>query len=308
MPAVAALGSLLVATVGCQSAPPEDPRAARAEAYERVGSWPDAAALWTEIYLAGGARDVEAGLSAARSSLLAGRPEEARARLVDLVGRWPQDARVLELFGEADMALGQTDDARTRFTAALEIDPDRPRSLARIGAIDVAAGRTVEGLAALERSVELDPSDVHAQLDVGSAAAELGRMDRAAVAFDVACASDLVEDDERMEAARRLGDDARVAPWLEPVVRRDPQRTEALWRLGAARRLGGSLGRGRELLGRAAESDPGNVDALVRYANALLEDGFADDAREVVEHAGSLNLTEAESSRIEELASALEGA
>ncbi|MEM1450476.1 MAG: hypothetical protein AAGI22_15265 [Planctomycetota bacterium] len=283
----------------------DDPRNDRAEAYERVGAWPEAAALWAEIYFASGTRDRDAGFAAARASLAAGRSSEARALLDDLDARGPGEARVLELRGAAHEALGAPDAARVDYVAALEIDADRPRSLARLGALQIAAGEVDEGLESLEKSIELDPANARAQLDLGLAAAAAGDRERAIRALDVAFQSDEPTDEERLEAARRIGADPDVAPWLAPVVRRDPQHTEALWRLGAALRAGIEPGRGLEFLRRAAESDPGDVAALVAYAGGLVADGLVEDARAILEHARSLELTEEETALVDEVAGQL---
>lgn len=284
---------------GCVTTAVEDPRTVRAEAYERVGDWPEAAALWTEIYFASGTRDRDAGFAGARASLAAGRSSEARALLDDLEARSPGEPRVLELRGAAYEALGAPEAARSDYEAALAIAPDRPRSLARLGALQIAAGEVEAGRASLERSLELDPDNPRAQLDLGLAAAAAGDRERAARAFDAAFATDEPTDEDRLEAARRFGSDPDVAPWLAPVVRRDPQHTEALWRLGSALRAGAEPGRGLELLRRAAESDPGDVAALVAYASALASDGRSDEAQAVLEHARSLELSEAEAALVE---------
>ncbi|MEC8494953.1 MAG: hypothetical protein VXZ39_08520, partial [Planctomycetota bacterium] len=74
---------------GCVSAPPVDPRIERAEAMTRVGSWRDAGALWNEIYLASGARDVDAGLRSAEAFEARGQLVMARVRLMELEARAP---------------------------------------------------------------------------------------------------------------------------------------------------------------------------------------------------------------------------
>ena len=301
MPALMA-GVCLLQCVSCVTTEVDDPRLVRAEAYERVGSWSEAAGLWTQIYFDSGLRDLEAGRLAARASLVAGRPDDALVRLDDLLARTPGDPQLLEMRGCAREELGRPEAARADYEAALAADPDLPRTLSRLGALDVADGNLDQGLDRLVRGVGLDPSDRDAQFGLGVAWASTGQMKLAAEAFGAAfrgeesvAASSL---GRRLEAARLLGSDPRCADWLAPLLRAYPQHTEALWRTGQSELAGGRRVDGMAHLARAAESDPGDVPALAAYAAALLLEGRDGDAEAIIEHALGLNLTEAEAALI----------
>ena len=301
------LAVLPLAWASCVAVPMDDSRISQAQAYDRVGAWAEASVLWTEIYLASSGRDIEAGLSAASASFKAGRFMEARIRLVDLATRAPKDARVFELRGQAHEELGQMEAAEDDYRTALELDPGRPRSLTHLGALMVLGGDVDPGIELMEKGLALDPADESARYRLGVVASQAGRRDKAIEAFARACPSDQVTDLERLEAARLIGSDAAVADWLEPVVRHDPQWTEALWRLGEARTLGGRSVRGLELLERAAETDPGDIAALAAYARGLMGAGRTDDAMAIIEHARSLDLTAAEQAVITTVEEELRG-
>lgn len=310
MPALLA-GVCLLHVVSCISVPVDDPREARAEAFERVGSWSDAAGLWTQIYLDSGLRNLEAGRLAARASLVAGRPDEALLRLNDLLARSPGEPVLLQMRGSALEGLNQPVAARADYEAALARDPSLPRALARLGALDLAEGEVEQGLARLLAGVALDPSDREAQFSLGVASAAEGRRDRAAMAFGAAFGGDdLVTErtlESRLEAARLLGSDPRCAPWLAPILEINPQHTEALWRLGQSEFAGGRRADGLRHLARAAESDPGDVSALAAYAAALLLDGRDGEASDIIEHARGLELTPAEAALLEGLTEPAQG-
>lgn len=305
MPAL--LASVLVLQgVSCVSAPVDDPRAARAEAFERVGSWSDAAGLWTQIYFDSGFEDVEAGRQAARASLVAGRADDALVRLNDLLARDPGAPRLLEMRGTAREALGQPSAARADYEAALAVEPDLPRALVRLGTLDVAAGQVEVGLQRLARGVALDPGDREAQFSLGVALAGAGDPDGAAEAFEVAFRGEpgatAASLGQRLEASRLLGSHPSCAAWLAPLLAANPQHTEALWRVGQSEVAGGRRADGLRHLERAAESDPGDVAALAAYAAALLLEGRDGDAQAIIDHALGLELTPAESELLDGLA------
>ena len=305
MPMLLAGVSALPGT-SCVTVPVDDPRQARAEAFERVGSWAEAAALWNQIYLDSRFQDLDAGRQAARASLVAGRPGDARARLDDLLRRSPGDPGLLELRGVAHEELGLLEAARADHQAALAVDPERPAALARLGALEAAAGETERGLDHLVEGVALDPSDRGAQLQLGLLLARSEQLDRAAEAFDAAFEGDRVSPrvplEARLEAARLMPGDPRAARWLELVVRERPQHTEALWRLGQSEFAGQQRAAGLRHLAEAAESDPGDVPALAAYAAALSSSGRTREAEAVLDHARGLTLSPGEAALLDALA------
>lgn len=305
-PSLFALAPVLT---GCVSAPPADPRIERAEAMTRVGAWRDAGALWNEIYLASGTRDVDAGLRSAEAFEARGELAMARSRLFELAARAPDRADVQLRLGAVLERLGEPAEARRRFERALELDPGAAE--ARKGFGRVTGGE--EGIAALRGGLRLDPEDRSAARALGFLLAEAGQRDEAAAALGrgfEGSAADPALDGERLRAARAFGSDLRVVPWLEPVVARSPEATEALRRIGEAYLAGGRPDRALEWLRRAASSDPTDALALIGLGRARIATGAAGEpTSRLAARVRALPLTPEESAALEvfeaELAAAL---
>ncbi|MEL6427552.1 MAG: tetratricopeptide repeat protein [Planctomycetota bacterium] len=291
----------LVQLLGCVAPAPPDPRLARAEAFERVGSWPEAAALWTDVYATSGGRDVRAGLGAAEAMLSAGAPADARAILLDLTVRAPREARAFELLGRAYEALGDPRSALNSYRESVALDAASARAQARFGDLSLEFGDTEAGLAALERGVALDPSAPRPRIRLGLRLLELGRTDRAISALDGVLAGPEGTDEERLAAAVRLGPHAASAAWLAPVVAARPDDAVARRMLGEALLAAGRVPAALRELEDAAASDPGDVDALIALASALRLAGDAARARSILGHASALVLSSDERSRVEAL-------
>ena len=284
----------LVLLAGASCAGPgraPDPRVARAEAFTRVESWHEAAALWSEIYYASRGRDIDAGLQAASAMLEAGAGVDAWTLLVDVVARAPENADAFELLGRANEAGGDAAAARGNYVAAVELDPRRAFALQRIGDLDCRAGDYAKGLEALERSAGLDPDDLRTRVLLGMRLLEAGRTDRAVLFLDGAIDTDAASDLERMQAARTLGADPRIVPWVAPVARRDPLNAEASRLLGESLFLRGQQDDALAYLEQAAQADPGDVEALASLARALHAMGRSERAKAVVIHGRGLELT-----------------
>lgn len=275
----------------CAAPRVEDRRTARAEALSRVESWEEATALWNEIYISSGAKDIDAGLESARAMLEANLFDGARARLVALSARAPRRAEIFRLLGEAHEALGDARAARSNYGIAVKLDSKDVAAHRRLGVLECSAGASEAGLAALRRSLELDPENPETRLVFGLCAAEAGARDEAAPILDRSLRGPRATDGERLRAARAFGPDKRVIPWLEPVVRRHPQNTEAQRRLGEGYALAGRLDSALDALTEAAQSDPGDALALASLARTYVMRGEYVQARAVIDHARALDLT-----------------
>lgn len=298
----AALVFLALAPIqaGCRTVAVSDPRIERAEAMTRVGAWGDAAALWNEIYLSSGTRNIDAGLRSAEAFEEKGELSSARARLVQLEKRAPERADVALALGRVMEQLGEAEEARVRYGRAVELDPTAAE--ARRGLGRLTAGE--EGLGALREALRLEPGDVATRRALGLGLAEAGELDAAAAHLDAgfrAGLGDSLLDGERLRAARAFGADPRVIPWLEPVAARAPEATEVLRRIGEAHLAAGRAEAASRWLERAASSDPTDGLALVSYARAALGMGDVDRARWLVTAAGSLPLTALESAALAEV-------
>ncbi len=295
----------VVALSACAAPKIEDPRTARAEAMSRVQSWDEATSLWNEIYIASGATDVEAGLESARAMLQADLFDGARARLVALSSLAPQRGEIFRLLGEAHEGLGDTGAARSNYGIAVTLDSKDATAFRQLGALECSAGAHDTGLDSLRTSLKLDPENPETRLVFGLCAAEAGALDEAAPILNKALKGPRATDGERLRAARALGPDKRVIPWLEPVVRRHPQNTEAQRRLGEGYALAGRLDSALDALTAAAQSDPGDALALASLARAYIMRGEPGQARAVIDHARALDLTAFEKSLFKEVEDAL---
>lgn len=295
-------GLVLVAVLvggSCSAPAPVDPRTERALAAERVESWSDAAALWNEIYLASRASDVGAGVRSARALLESGQIDAARARLVDLVARAGERSDVHSLLGRTYERLGRSDLARASFERSFELEPDDAFVRHRLGDLLCGVGRFDEGLAHLRASLAIEPGNRDVRFDLGLRAAEAGLSGEAIAHLDASLEG--AGDDERLRAARAAGPHELVIQWLSPVVARSPQATEALRRLGEAHMVAGDRARGLEVLTRAAESGPGDVQTIVALARAHIETGDLASARSLVDHLNAFDLDAIESELLNEL-------
>lgn len=289
----------------CAAPRVEDPRTARAEALSRVQSWGEATSIWNEIYISSGATDIDAGLESARAMFEANLFDGARARLVDLSARAPGRAEIFRLLGQSHEALGDIRAARSNYGLAIKLDPADVAAHRRLGALECSVGSSEVGLAALRRSLRLDPENPETRLVFGLCAAEAGAKDEAASILDGSLRGPRATDGERLRAARAFGPDKRVIPWLEPVVRRHPQNTEAQRRLGEGYALAGRLDSALEALTEAAQSDPGDALALASLARTYVMRGETVRARAVIDHARALDLTPFEQTLFREVEDAL---
>jgi len=290
--AAAALAAILA---GCRAtAPPPDPRTPRAEALVRAGDHGQAAALWFDIYLTSGRRDLDAGVAAAAAMLESsdgvGQAQNARALMTDVLSRAPDRADARRVMGAAQARIGDVDAALASYRRAAELAPADAAVEARIGELSARAGDVEGAIAALQRARALAPGDLAIAKDLGLRLLEVGRRDRAVELLEDALAADVATDAERLEAARALGARREVGPWMQRIVDRDPLHTEAQRRLGEALMARGRIAAGVAALEAAAQSDPGDVDALLVLARALDLSGDRARALTVLAHAEALGL------------------
>lgn len=265
----------------------------------RVGAWRDAGALWNEIYLASGTRDLDAGLRSAEAFEARGQLSMARSRLFELEARAPDRADVQLRLGAVLEGLGERAEARRRFERAAQLDPGAAEARTGFGRVTGGA----QGIAALREGLRLDPGDLAAARALGLLLVEAGQRDEAAAALERGFAggdADPALDGERLRAAQAFGPDLRVVPWLEPVVARSPESTEALRRIGEAYLAGGRPDRAVEWLQRAASSDPTDALALIGLGRARIAAGAAREfTSRLAARVRALPLTPEESAALE---------
>jgi Flp pilus assembly protein TadD len=110
----------------------------------------------------------DAQIKATQILLLAGRFEDAKARVTTLLEKNPKDLDALLLRANAMAALKDPAGALAEIEEALQVDPDESRTFVNLGAIRMQAGDAVEAEAAFRQAIALEPTSVDAHLALGN--------------------------------------------------------------------------------------------------------------------------------------------
>jgi len=220
------------------------PRAAirLAELYEQSGRWADAAHLYARM-IAQSPR-MEGVLRPRRATALvnAGRLDEARAMLREMIAAAPSDSGLWYLLSQAELRAGMLGDAETAARRVIAIDAEDPRGAAALGDVQIARREFPRALETLQpflaRAESGSLSIEHEEMIAPRAAHVLGEMGRHDRAVDVLERfSKRVPDDleakfelaAAYERARRDGDAERV---FREILLADPSHALALNYLG----------------------------------------------------------------------------
>jgi tetratricopeptide (TPR) repeat protein len=103
-------------------------------------------------------------LTAGAYLLLAGRPEEARARADAALKREPRNIEAHVLRGNALAGLKDFEAAVSEIEGAIQLDPGRSTTYTTLGAVEAVRGRREEAEQAFKRAVALDPKRIDAHL------------------------------------------------------------------------------------------------------------------------------------------------
>jgi tetratricopeptide (TPR) repeat protein len=250
----------------------------RARAATDAGDWETAAALWNELFMVGGADEVQSCREAARALMEMGDLDSARAVLELGMRRDPGHPELLEAQGDVLARMGFRRAADAAYSQALEVDPDRPHAMLELARIRVELGRPHQALEILKRRVALGSDDAETHLLKARALAACDRPEEAYAAF--VRAFELGEDDPRfLISAACLAFDDRMRTsescrrqsraWLEQAVETDPQLTLAHFYLGVLDEQRGDLESARQRYDRAVETDPAHAPSLTRLAGVL---------------------------------------
>ena len=134
-----------------------------AETYERMGNL---RAAFPEFIRAADAlpdnRDLQ--LKVTEILLVAGRFDDAKARVATLLGRNPKDVDALILHANAIAALKDPKGAISEIEEALKIQPNDSRAMMNLGVMRKSAGDAREAEAAFRSAISFDGSSVNAHL------------------------------------------------------------------------------------------------------------------------------------------------
>lgn len=234
-------------------------------------------------YLAVQPADRMAALLKADILARTGRAAEIPPLTEPLLARFPQDARLLAVTGQAYLAQGDFRRARTYLEQALAADPGNAGTRARLGRVWLAAGDTDKGLALLEEASSADGKSIEADLILVAEYNRLHQYDRAlkaiatierkqpnsALPHRLRAGVYLLEDDR--EAARQA---------LEQGLRAEPKDLLTATALADLDLAQGQADAARERFRRMLEKDPANTDLMVALAQVAAraqdEQGFVD--------------------------------
>jgi tetratricopeptide (TPR) repeat protein len=134
-----------------------------AETYERLNN-PTAA--FPEYIRAADALpdDRKAQVRATQALLLAGRFEDAKARVAALVKKNPKDVEALLLHANAMAALRDPAGAIAEIEEALKVNPNSGPAFVNLGAVRMQSGEAKQAEAAFRKAIELEPASVDVRL------------------------------------------------------------------------------------------------------------------------------------------------
>lgn len=183
-----------------------------------------------------------------RLALAANRPAEARALLAELERLLPGDPELLALSGQVAESEGDLERAIADLSAAVERIPSWS-NLVRLADLEARAGRTDDARRHLEKLLERNPGNLWG-LD------RLGNLELL------------------------TGDPARAERIYLDLLRLQPQRSHYT-NLGLARMLLGRPAEAVEAYREALELEPGHIAVLFNLADAELELGNREEARDL---------------------------
>jgi Tfp pilus assembly protein PilF len=165
----------------------------------------------------------DASAQAAIDLLHAGRVQEARTKLQEIVDATPIHAASRVFLGETYADQGDLVSAVKWYEAALKIKPDNADALVHLGTALIAQGRIPDAIARFEEALQIDEESTTARYNLGLALARQGQVENARIHFEkllqiddhfpearVALASALIAEGRYPEAVIRLEQEVKI--------------------------------------------------------------------------------------------------
>jgi tetratricopeptide (TPR) repeat protein len=273
--------------------------------------------------------DVQLQLTAGAYALVVHRPEHALARAEKALAQEPDNIQAHLLRGNALAGLSSFDDALKAIEEAIRLDPARGTTFTELGQVELARGRRSEAETAFVRAVELAPKSVETYLALGNFYWSLGKASetekalRGALDVDSknalairAMAAFLTATGKNRDAEPYLvrlaesGDPSAVFSLTDYYIasgrpkaavarlESDSKTLEAVpeagQRLARAYAAAGDKARAKALIERVLASNPAAVDTQLLKGELLLNDGYREEAFEVVRTAAASHPDSAE--------------
>jgi putative PEP-CTERM system TPR-repeat lipoprotein len=156
---------------------------ALAELYEQQGQ-PAAAVAVLQKAIEQGPENIAPRVSIGRVYLFDQKNQEALDAVAPMLGNPQKDAGVLEVAGQAQLALGNAGDALTSFKALADLQPQSALARHYLAASYLAAGNTSAALVQAEASLADDPHDAIARMLQARAQILTGRYGEARLTLD----------------------------------------------------------------------------------------------------------------------------
>lgn len=232
--------------------------------------------------------DTAAALRLAIEHQGAGRLDEARGILDEVLTRQPDNPDALHLLGLVRFAQGQTQEGAALLARALEKAPDFAVAQGNLSVMLRLMGRAEEGVALLRRALQGKPESAVALRSLGYALMKQG---------DFAGATEMLLKAVQMDPDDPVANAALGAAWLRQQRYHEAEANlrQALGQMPAEPEIHMNLGVALRMLGRHDEAigslrvalllRPGFVDAMVNLGLMLFERGRAEEAAESLRQA-----------------------
>jgi len=266
-----------------------------AEEATAAEDWPRAAELWFDVHQREGVKTQHTYLQTARALYKSGDTESACGMLTRGLADFPYDTELLAYKAGLLEKCGFERAAEPLYSRLVDVDPSNVPALIALGRIRAGLGLERSAIGPLEAAVLLAPDAVEAHRYLAETYACTGRELPAFRSYSSAIEQGLDDPDALLAAARLathsevvagVAESRRIAlGWLDELVARDPQCTQAHYLRG---RYLQALERSEEAIEaftRAVETDPGCLVALTRLATLYAEQGDVVHTAEMVERA-----------------------
>ena len=106
-----------------------------------------------------------------------GRLEEAEAKALKLIKKFPRAHALFNILGAVQTKLARTEDAIASYVKAITIKPDFAEAHFNLGSTRAKSGLTAQAIESYRRAVRIDPDHAPAHNNLGLALIDLGRFE-----------------------------------------------------------------------------------------------------------------------------------
>ena len=286
--------ALVACVAGCRGV--DGPQAwALAEDASAQQDWSRAAELWYDIHQSERQKSERSYFETSRALAETGDCESACNLLRQGIEEHPDGASLYRLHAQVLERAGFDRAAEHAYARLVELRPDDVPGLVGLGRVRLHLGLERGARGPLLHAIELDPSSAEAHVHLAICHAQMGD-DLAAFAYYTRAFELGAGNDSLLVAAASLAMEQAVAEarpeaheaallWMQAVSERQPQNTPAHFLRGVHLEALGRCDEALEAYLRAAETDPGCIQALTKLARLYAQLGDEELAEEMVQRA-----------------------